>query len=360
MSDESLYQSLRSRGVSRRDFIKFCTTMAATLALPTTFASKIAEALEKAKKPTVVWLEFQDCCGDTESMLRASKPTIGQLVLDIVSLDYHETIMAPAGKQAEKSLSDVVKNQKGKYIAIVEGAIPLKDGGVYCTIGGRTAVDIAREVCGNAVASLAVGSCSSWGGIPSANPNPTGAVSLKEVVPNATVVNLPGCPMNVENVTATIVHYLTFGFLPQLDSHNKPLFAYSQRIHDNCERRAHFDAGQFVRQWGDEGHRLGWCLYEMGCKGPEAHFNCPTIRWNEGTSWPVKGGHGCIACAADNNWDKMSPMYSRLPKVPGFGIESTADKIGAGLAVATAAGIVAHGVGRAMQSKGPKKDDKKE
>lgn len=358
MSDENLYQSLRRRGVSRRDFMKFCTAMAATLALPPTFVSKIAEALEKTRKPTVVWLEFQDCCGDTESMLRASKPTIGQLVLDVISLDYHETIMAPAGKQAEKSLSDVVKNQKGKYIAIVEGAIPLKDGGVYCTIGGRTAVDIAREVCGNAAASLAVGSCSSWGGIVVASPNPTGGVSLKEAVPRATVVNLPGCPMNVENVTATIVYYLTFGSLPQLDSHYKPLFAYGQRIHDNCERRSHFDAGQFVRQWGDEGHRLGWCLYEMGCKGPEAHFNCPTIRWNEGTSWPVKGGHGCIACAADNNWDKMSPMYSRLPKVPGFGIESTADKIGAGLAIATGVGIVAHGVGRAMQPKGEKKEDK--
>ena len=358
MSDENLYQSLRRRGVSRRDCMKFCTAMAATLALPTTFVSKIAEALEKTRKPTVVWLEFQDCCGDTESMLRASKPTIGQLVLDVISLDYHETIMAPAGKQAEKSLSDVVKNQKGKYIAIVEGAIPLKDGGVYCTIGGRTAVDIAREVCGNAAASLAVGSCSSWGGIVVASPNPTGGVSLKEAVPRAPVVDLPGCPMNVENVTATIVYYLTFGSLPQLDSHYKPLFAYGQRIHDNCERRSHFDAGQFVRQWGDEGHRLGWCLYEMGCKGPEAHFNCPTIRWNEGTSWPVKGGHGCIACAADNNWDKMSPMYSRLPKVPGFGIESTADKIGAGLAIATGVGIVAHGVGRAMQPKGEKKEDK--
>ena len=358
MSDENLYQSLRRRGVSRRDFMKFCTAMAATLALPPTFVSKIAEALEKTRKPTVVWLEFQDCCGDTESMLRASKPTIGQLVLDVISLDYHETIMAPAGKQAEKSLSDVVKNQKGKYIAIVDGAIPLKDGGVYCNNGGGTAVDTAREVGGNAAASLAVGSCSSWGGIVVASPNPTGGVSLKEAVPRATVVNLPGCPMNVENVTATIVYYLTFGSLPQLDSHYKPLFAYGQRIHDNCERRAHFDAGQFVRQWGDEGHRLGWCLYEMGCKGPEAHFNCPTIRWNEGTSWPVKGGHGCIACAADNSWDKMAPMYSRLPKVPGFGIESTADKIGAGLAIATGVGIVAHGVGRAMQPKGEKKEDK--
>ncbi len=351
MQEDSLFEGLTRRGVSRRDFMKFCTAMAATLALPSSFVSQIAEALEKKQKPYAVWLEFQDCAGDTESMLRASKPTIAEIVLDVLSLEYHETIMAPSGKMAEKSLMDVVKNQKGKYFAIVEGAIPLKDDGIYCTIGGRTALDIAREVCGSALVTLAVGSCSSWGGIPSASPNPTGAVSVKEAVPGITVVNLPGCPMNVENVTATIVHYLTFGTLPPLDSRNRPLFAYGKRIHDNCERRAHFDAGQFVRRWGDEGHRLGWCLYEMGCKGPEAYFNCPSIRWNEGTSWPVQAGHGCIACAADNNWDKMSPFYRRLPKVPGFGVETTADKIGLGIAAAAAAGVAAHAIVSAAKKK---------
>ncbi len=356
MSEESVYQALVNRGVSRRDFMKFCTTMAATLALPSTFVSTIAEALEKARKPTVVWLEFQDCAGDTESMLRASKPTMAQLVLDVISLEYHETIMAPSGKNAEKSLSDVVKNQKGKYIAIVEGAIPMKDDGVYCCIAGRTALEIAREVCGNAALSVAAGSCSSWGGVASADPNPTGAVGLKKAVPEITVVNMPGCPMNVENMTAFIVYYLTFGSLPLMDSDNRPLFAYGKRVHDNCERRAHFDAGQYVLEWGDEGHRKGWCLYKMGCKGPEAHFNCPSIRWNEATSWPVKGGHGCIACAATNNWDAMGEFYDRLPNVPGFGVEATADKVGAVVAAAAAAGIAAHAIGSALK-KGKTKEE---
>ena len=358
MGDASLYKALVRRGVSRRDFMKFCTSMAATLALPASYVSKIAEALEKAQKPYVVWLEFQDCCGDTESTLRATSPTIAQIVLDIISLEYHETIMAPSGKNAERSLNDVVKNHKGKYIAIVEGSIPKKDGGVYCCIAGKSAVQIAKEVCGNALATIAVGSCASWGGIPSANPNPTGAVSVSDAVSGITVVNLPGCPMNVENLTATIVHFLTFGTLPAVDGKKRPLFAHGKRIHDNCERRSHFDAGQFVRKWGDEGHRQGWCLYEMGCKGPEAHFNCPTVKYNGGTSWPVQAGHGCIACAADHKWDLMTPFYKRLPTVPGFGVETTADKIGAGLAVATAVGLAAHGVGRAMKEK--EKEEKKD
>jgi hydrogenase small subunit len=350
---ESL-ESLARKGVSRRDFMKFCTSMAALLSLPASFAPKIAEAVT-GKKPILVWLEYQDCAGDTEALLRASNPTVGQIILDVFSVDYHETIMAPSGHQAEKSLMDAVKNNKGEYFVIVEGAIPLKDDGVYCCVGGRSAVDIAREVCGNALATIAVGTCATYGGIPAASPNPTGAVSVKEAVPNATVINLPGCPVNAENITATVVHYLTFGSLPATDSLGRPNFAYGKRIHDNCERRAHFDAGQFVQRWGDEGHRQGWCLYEMGCKGPETFHNCPTVKYNEGTSWPVQGGHGCLGCSQPKFWDTMSPFYKRLPNVPGFGVESTADKVGAGLAAATAAGIAIHGVARAMSSK--KKED---
>lgn len=353
---DTIASGLFSKGVSRRDFMKFCSTMAATLALPSGFTGKIAEALENAKKPTVVWLEFQDCAGNTESFLRANKPNVSDLVLDVLSVDYHETIMAPAGHQAEKSLADVVANEKGKYIAIVEGSIPTADGGVYCCIGGRTAMDIAKEVCGSALATIAVGACAWDGGWPAAKPNPTGAVGVKDAVPGITLINLPGCPMNVENLTATVVHYLTFGSLPVTDSMGRPYFAYGMRIHDHCERRAHFDAGQFVRQWGDEGHRLGWCLYEMGCKGPETFKNCPSIRWNEGTNWPVGSGHGCIGCAAPHFWDTMTPFYRRLPKVPGFGIESTSDKIGAGLAAVTAAGLVAHGIVRLARGK-PKHEE---
>lgn len=353
--DESIAEGLRKRGVTRRDFVKFCTMMAASLALPSGFAGKIAEALEKAKKPYVVWLEFQDCAGDSESILRGGHPSIAELVLDIISLEYHETIMAGSGKFAEKALQDVVKNQKGKYITIVEGGIPMNDGGIYCTIGGRTALDIAKEVCGNALATLCVGSCSSWGGISSASPNPTGSVGVGKAVPGITYINLPGCPHNPENTTAVVVHYLTFGSLPALDSQHRPLFAHGKRIHDNCERRPHFDAGQFVRKWGDEGHRLGWCLYEMGCKGPEAYFNCPSMRWNEGTNWPIGAGHPCFACASTDNWDKFGPIYARLENVPGAGYQTTADKIGLGVAAVAAAGVAAHAIGRGIKGK-PKEE----
>ncbi|MFA5354258.1 MAG: hydrogenase small subunit [Thermodesulfovibrionales bacterium] len=356
MEKDSLLHDLSQKGVSRREFMKFCTAMAAALALPSSFAPQIAEAIEKKKKPTLVWVEYQDCAGNTESLLRATKPTVADLVLDIISVDYHETIMAAAGKQAEKSLFDVINNQKGNYIAVVEGSIPMKDDGVYCTIGGRSATDLVQQVCGNALATIAVGTCACYGGLPAAHPNPTGAVGVKDAVSGIKVVNLPGCPVNVENITATVVHYLTFGALPSTDRLGRPYFAYGERIHDHCERRAHFDAGQFVRQWGDEGHRQGWCLYQMGCKGPETFKNCSVVKYNEGTSWPVQAGHGCIGCASPNFWDTMTPFYRRLPHAPGVSIETTADKIGLGLAAAAAAGVAVHAVASSARKSGHKEE----
>ena len=308
-SGSSAADLLGRRGISRRDFMKFCSLMAGTLALPASVVPKVAHALQTTTRPPVVWLEMQDCAGCTESLLRANQPTVAQLVLDVLSLNYHETIMAPSGEQAEKSLNDTVA--AGGYLTVVEGSIPTADDGIYCCIAGRTALDIVREVAANSAAVITVGACAFYGGWPAANPNPTGAMGVQDVVSGVPIINLPGCPPNVDNITATVVHYLTFSALPEVDDLGRPLFAYGRRIHDNCERRGHFDAGEFVKEWGDEGHQKGWCLYEMGCKGPVAYHNCPTQRWNEGTSWPVGAGHGCIACAGVDFWER--PAYETIP-----------------------------------------------
>ncbi len=217
---------------------------------------------------------------------------------------------------------------------------------------------MAKEVCGNAMATIAVGACAWDGGIPGAAPNPTGAVGVKDAVKGITLINLPGCPMNVVNLTGTVVHFLTFGSLPLTDSMGRPLFAYGRRIHDACERRAHYDAGRFVQAWGDDVHKKGWCLYQMGCKGPETFKNCPAQKWNQGTSWPVQAGHGCIGCAAPHFWDTMTPFYKRLENVPGFGVEANVDKFGAGLVAATAAGLVVHRILRASKKDKSSEEEK--
>jgi hydrogenase small subunit len=342
--DSNLANALAARGITRRQLVKFCSVMLGTLALPERYLAQAVAAVSKAKKPVLVWLQFQDCTGCSESMLRSSNPAVADVVLDLLSWEYHEVIMAGAGEAANKALSRVVKEEKGKYLVVVEGAIPTAEDGMYCTIGGRTALDIAREVCGSAAATIAVGACAFDGGLVRAQPNPTGALGVHEAVPGIKVINMSGCPHNPANTAAVLVHYLTFGDLPALDQYDRPLFAYGRVIHDQCERRAHFDAGRFVTEWGDDGHRKGWCLYKMGCKGPEATFNCPIVQWNDHTSWPIRAGHGCIGCASPRFWDHMSPFYERLPNVPGFGVDVLAGEIGLGLTGAALAGVTAHGL----------------
>lgn len=340
-----LREELTRRGISRRDFLTFCGTMAAALSLPKTAGAELASALAKTRKPVLVWLEFQDCAGNSESFLRSGRPSTADIVLDVLSVDYHETIMAAAGHQAEANLEKVVTELAGQYIAVVEGSIPTGAGGAYCTIGGRSAMAIAEEVCGHAAATIAIGTCAAFGGIPAAAPNPTGALGVRDALPRlGTVINLPACPANAENFAALVVYYLTYQRWPPLDRLNRPLFAYGKAIHDNCERRAHFDAGQYVEQWGDAAHRQGYCLYKMGCKGPVTFQNCPNVGWNEGTNWPIGCGHPCIGCAEPEFWDKMTPFYAHLGDFPGFNVHTSLDKIGLGAVVATGAAFAAHGL----------------
>jgi hydrogenase small subunit len=331
--------------VSRREFVQFCAGVAAYFALPKEAVAQMVQAVEKTLKPSLVWLEFQDCAGNTESLLRASRPTVAELILDAISLDYHETIMAAAGKQADDALHKTMRDQSDKYLVVIEGSIPTGAGGAYCTIGGRSALQIAREACEHAAGVIAVGTCASFGGIPAAAPNPTGALGVADAVPNIkNLVNLPACPANVENLTGLLVYFLTYNRWPPLDSKRRPLFAYGKTIHDNCERRAHFDAGQYVEAWGDEAHRNGECLFKMGCKGPETYQNCPVVRWNEGTNWPIGCGHPCIGCAEPNFWDTMTPFYEHLSGVPGFGVASNVDTVGVIATAAVGAAFAAHGL----------------
>jgi [NiFe] hydrogenase small subunit len=313
MSDhkKSLDERLEQRGVTRRDFMKFCTLVSATIGLAPSFAPKIAEALASAQRPPVVWLSFAECTGCTEALLRTSYPWIDTLLLETISLDYHEAIMAPSGEAAEKSLHETISKHPGKFICIVDGSIPTADNGVYGMIAGKTFLEIAKEVCPKALAVICVGTCSAYGGVPSMAPNPTGAKSVQEVT-GITTLNIPGCPPNPVNIVATVVNYLLFGKLPEVDTLGRPLFAYGKTVHDQCPRRSHFEMGEFATSFQSEGAMKGYCLYELGCKGPETYNNCPTAKFNEGTSWPVEAGHPCIGCSEPNFWDKLSPFYKPL------------------------------------------------
>ena len=338
----SIWESMRAKKYSRREYLRFCAYAAAAAGLESTLVPQVVRAFETKARPPVVWLHFQECTCCSESFIRSSHPIVADVLFDYLSLDYTETLQAAAGHQAEKCLHDTLENHQGEYILLVEGSIPMKDDGVYCTIGGRSAEDILLEAAAGAAAVVAWGSCASHGCVQAARPNPTNATPIHRILEQP-VINVPGCPPIADVMTGVVTHALVYGRLPELDNHGRPTEFYGRRVHDTCYRRAYYDAGLFVEAWDDEGARKGYCLYKMGCRGPTTYNACSVTKWNGGVSYPIQSGHGCIGCSEKDFWDD-GPFYQRLSSFPGFGIESTADTIGATVAAATAAGIAAHAI----------------
>lgn len=359
-------------GLSRRDFMKFCSALAVGMGLPVGMGAKIAEAVAAKKRPPVIWLSGQECTGCTETLLRTNHPALAELILDLISLEYHETLNVGAGHQAEAFRMNSMKENKGKYVLVVDGSIPIKDGGIYCKIGGKTFQSIVEESAASAAAVIAIGSCASWGGMPSADPNPTGATPAHEVLKMkgiaTPVVNIPGCPPNPYNFLSTVLYFLTFKKLPELDDKARPKFAYGRLIHENCERRPHFDAGRFANQFGDEGHRKGYCLYKLGCKGPETFANCPVQLFNDigSGAWPVGTGHPCFGCTEQGVGFTLplhSPARPKYITPPTFFSEAYPAKEGISSGTkALAAGVagVAIGAAGAALLNVNKKDDSSE
>jgi hydrogenase small subunit len=358
MGQQTIYEHLRAEGVTRRDFIRYCGILAGSMgltALPPGFSGsagsgrqrlidQVVQALETAPRLPIIWLEFQDCAGCTEALTRSQSPTLVDLVLNKVSIDYHETLFAAAGTQAEAARDQAMKTYAGKYVLVVEGSIPTAGKGLFCTIGGRTAMDILEEAAADAAAIIATGNCAAFGGLPKASPNPTGAKGVWEIVKDKPVVNIPGCPAIPEVTTGTIAQFLVFGTLPELDALNRPKTFYGTTIHDRCLRRPFYDAGRFASSFDDEGAREGYCLYKLGCKGPTTYNSCATLKWDGGLSFPIQSGHPCLGCSEPDFWDgggfyqAQSAPLDR-PGLTTIGLAAGAGAlVGAGVAAANRAG----------------------
>jgi hydrogenase small subunit len=337
----SLWQAARLQGYSRRDFLKFCGWLSAALGLESSQARALVKALDKEPRPPVLWYHFQECTCCSESFIKSTHPIVADVLLDRISLDYSMTLQAAAGEQAEAAAAETIKNYPGRYILMAEGSIPMKDDGVYCTIAGRSALAGLREAAEKARAVIAWGSCASNGCVQAAAPNPTGATPIHKLLPN--VVNVPGCPPIAEVMTGVVAHLLAFGRLPQLDSQGRPKAFYSTRVHDSCYRRPYYDAGLFVESFDDPGAKKGYCLYKMGCRGPQTYNSCGIIRWNGSTSYPIQSGAPCIGCSEAGYYD-AGPFTRSLPAFPGFGVESTADRLGIYLAAAAGGGVALHAI----------------
>jgi len=364
LKDKTLGDALRSQGISRRSFLKFCAATASMMALPPAMIPAIANALEKARKPSVIWLSFQECTGCTESLTRAHTATIENLIFDSISLDYHHTLQAASGEAAEEARTEAMRENWGEYLLVVDGSIPTKDMG-YSTIAGMSNLDMFLETAAGAAAIISVGTCAAFGGIPHADPNPTGAYSVHDIIKqygdqqvesispelvssgrlaDKPVITVPGCPPIPVVITGVLTHYLTFGSIPELDHLGRPKAFYGSSIHDRCYRRPFYDKGLFAETFDDEGAKKGWCLYKLGCKGPTTYNACATTKWNNGTSFPIESGHPCLGCSEPDFWDGGG-FYKAL-SIPTIDI--------AGAAVYAAAGAAAAGVALGALNKNKK------
>jgi hydrogenase small subunit len=335
------YQELRKAGYSRRDFLKFCATIAAYMGLEASGVAQVAQAMQAKPRIPVIWLHFQECTCCSESFIRSTHPIVADILLDKLSLDYTETLMAASGHQAEKSLRDTMTKYKGEYVLCVEGSVPMEADGVYCMIGGKTALNILEEVAADAKAIIAWGSCASNGCVQAAKPNPTGATPIHKLIKGKPIIKVPGCPPIGEVMAGVLVHLITFGTIPELDGVGRPKAFYSKRVHDTCYRRPFYDAGLFVETFDDENAKKGYCLYKVGCKGPMTYNACGVTKWNGGTSFPIQSGHPCFGCSESDFWDSGA-LYLRSQPFPGFGIEAEADEVGKAALIATGVGIAAH------------------
>jgi hydrogenase small subunit len=335
---QELETELQKHGISRRTFLKFCTTMASAMALSPAAAAEMANKLAHARRQSVIWLSFQECTGCTESITRAHKPSLESLIFDFVSLDYHHTLQAASGHAAEQAREQAMHENGGSYILIVDGSIPMKDGGVYSTIAGMTNLDMLQQVAKDAAAIVAVGTCAAFGGLPMAAPNPTGAVPVSHIIHDKPIINIPGCPPIPVVMTGVLAHVLTFG-IPELDDHLRPKAFYGDSIHDRCYRRPFYDRGQFAKSFDDEGARKGWCLYELGCKGPTTHNACATVKWNNGTSFPIQSGHGCLGCSEPDFWD-AGGFYKALSTGSNDMSSVALGALAAGAALGVASGLM--------------------
>jgi hydrogenase small subunit len=311
VEQSTLGDVLRSQGVSRRAFIKFCSATASLMALPPALVPVMAEALEQAKRPSVIWLSFQECTGCTEALTRSHAPSLESLIFDFISLDYHHTLQAASGRAAEEARERAMQENEGNYLVLVDGSIPRIK--AYSTIAGISNLDMLTETARGAAALIAVGTCAAYGGLPAAAPNPTDAVAVSDLIQDKPIVNIPGCPPLPLAITGVIAQYLTLGRLPDLDHLGRPLAFFGETIHDRCYRRPFYDRGLFAETFDDEGARKGWCLYKLGCKAPLTYNACAHVKWNRGASFPIQSGHGCIGCSEPGFWD-MGGIYESIPR----------------------------------------------
>jgi hydrogenase small subunit len=299
--------------ITRRQFLKICAGSGIAIGVSGTLLPEIVSALEKAAagNPPVLWIQGGGCTGCSVSLLNTVHPSIAEVLLKIISLKYHQTVMAASGVKAYDYLWETAAKNYGKYFLAVEGTIETAYGGICCLTGEKDGkevpfTELTKYLGKGAAAVLALGQCGSFGGIPAAKPNPTGSKGVMEFFKEndikTPVINIPGCPPHPDWMVGTIAHALMFE-VPELDSNGRPTLFFGTNVHDNCPYRSYYDEKKFAKSFGEVG-----CRVELGCKGPESFADCWKRGWNNNVNWCIHNSL-CLGCTEPGYPDNFSPFY---------------------------------------------------
>lgn len=284
---------------TRREILKLGAVLAAGLGLETGQRRTLADGLEKilSKQCKVLWLQGMSCTGCSVSLLNAESPSIVQVLTEVVSLVYHPNVSAAQGDDAMKIIDQVIAGKD--YLLVVEGAVPSAMPEA-CTVGGRTLAALLAPAIRNALAVVAAGTCTSFGGIPAAEGNPVGAVGVKTFMQQQGIpyegklVNCPGCPVHPECLLGTVAYVAAKGYPKVMPELLTPEMFFKHSVHDECPRFHYWEKEVFAEKFGDDG-----CLFKLGCLGPLSHTACPRRQWNSGVNWCIRAGAPCIGCTAE-------------------------------------------------------------
>ena len=292
--------------MTREEFIRNRQTMNGAEFVSTTLyhLQDLYYHRQQPKMP-VVWVEVSGCGGNTISLLNALGPDLVQVLQGLIELRFSNTLMFAEGDEALQVLHEATSSPRG-FLLVVEGAIAQGAQGRFNFIAIEnqrpiTGASLIAELAPRARQIIAVGTCASFGGPSAARPNPTGCVGTSQFL-GRKVINVSGCPAHPDWIIGTLAHLLLFGD-PEVDEHGRPMLFYGETVHLRCTRRSFFDQRIFAKQLGDPE-----CMFELGCKGPITHADCPERQWNSYLNWPVKANTPCIGCTEPTFPDGMSPF----------------------------------------------------
>ncbi len=283
--------------MNRRQFIKMAAALGTAFGFNGVSKTVVAalNKIERADIPKIIYLQGLSCTGCSISLLQATSPSPLALITDYSQLAFHADLSATSGKQASKMIDDYISGNAGEYFLALEGAVPEKMPDA-CKIGHHFYGDYVKEGAKTAAGIIAVGSCASFGGIPAAEGNQTGAVSVPSYLKNNNLspllITIPGCPVHPDWLWHTITHLVKIG-LPELNTHRSPKLFFGTNLHESCPRYHYFQQEIFAQHLGEKG-----CMFKLGCLGPETFADCPTRWWNGGQTWCVNANAPCIGCAS--------------------------------------------------------------